>query len=356
MKRAEQRTFRDLGVEWIGLELNNTCNARCTFCPISKDELRRFGGERLMSYEMAAKIIDEVKEDGSVSHVILNNYGEPFLYPRLEDVLRLCKQNGIRVRFGTNGTQFSGSNVDLLRRYEPEELVISIQYFRRENYEKVKGARIGYDDWLNQIASFLRVLIEEKVKINVQLAIAANYNNSLRNRILGLRLGDANLPYPGRSFFVELDGFIKEFCERRLGIGYDPGRTKRKMRRQIYDSYYSINESITFELKKFFDSTNFYTFKETNVIPCFMPYLVVNCQGQVLLCCADYIGATSIGNVAERTIKEILVEKHDVFMNKRNEKAGIPICRKCKGERTYRGLIVGNVALRLRQARMNMLG
>jgi len=356
MNNISRRTFNELGVEWIGLELNNTCNIRCTFCPVSHKELQWPSNERLMPYEMIVKIIDEIKEDGTLSHVILNNYGEPFLYPNFKKVLQLCKENGIRVRFGTNGTQFNTANIDLIRMYEPEEIVISIQYFVRENYKKVKGTKIDYDDWLSQIAIFLRAIIEGKIKTKIQLAIAANYNNSLRNRILGLRLGDTNLPYPDNSFFDELDKFIKEFCETRLHITYDPEKTSRKRKKQTYDDYYRISDDISFELKRFFDSTNFYTFKETNIVSCFMPYLIVNSHGKLLLCCADYVGKTAIGDVTEKKVKEILIEKYDIFMNKRNEKANMEICRKCYGERTYRGLIIRNIITRLRKTNRKILG
>ncbi|MFQ5715312.1 MAG: SPASM domain-containing protein, partial [Candidatus Scalinduaceae bacterium] len=103
--------------------------------------------------------------------------------------------------------------------------------------------------------------------------------------------------------------------------------------------YYSVNENISFELKTFFDSINFYYFEENNQVNCFMPYLNVNSIGEVVMCCVDYIGKTSIGNMKERKIKEILIENYNVFLNKNNEKVKIELCRRCCGERTYRGLL-----------------
>lgn len=340
MTVGEQKTFRQLGVDWIGIELNNTCNIKCTFCPISYKKLQRKSNQRLMPFTLVRKIINEINEDGTLNHIILNDYGEPFLYPRFKDVLHLCKENNMRVRFGTNGTLFTLKNVDLIRKYEPDEVVISIQYFLRDNYEKVKGTKIDFDTWLNQIADFFRVIIDEKLNTKVQIAIACNYNNSLRNRILGLRHGDLNLPYPGKAFFVKLDNFIKEFCERRLNIPYDPENTFKRIKKQSYNKYYQIDENISFELKNFSDFTNFYNFKESILVCCRMPYLVINSQGEVLMCCADYTGGTSLGNVNEGRIKDILLEKYDYFINKDNEKSDYKICRRCTGERTYRGLLL----------------
>ena len=332
-------SFKELGVQWIGVELNNTCNIRCTFCPVSYEALKRPINNKLIEYWLFERVIEEISEDASLEYVVLNNYGEPFLYPKLYEVLNLCKEKGIRVRFGTNGTHFNDANIDLIRLFQPEEIVISIQYFMRERYKEVKGTKIDYDLWLDSIANFLGVIIEEKLGTNIQLAIAANYNNNFRNRVLGIRTGDKNLPYPGASFFVQLDHFIKEFCEKRLGISYDPQNKRKERVKRIYDTYYPINDHISFELKRFFDSTNFYRFKQTNTVCCFMPYLIVESSGKVLLCCADYQGKTAIGDARERKVKDILLEGYSVFRNSNNEKAMIEICRRCRGERTFRGLM-----------------
>lgn len=343
MKAVEQKTFKQLGVDWIGIELNNTCNIKCTFCPISYKELQRKSNERLMPFELVKKVINEIVEDGTLNHVILNDYGEPFLYPRFKDVLHLCKENDLRVRFGTNGTLFTLENVDLIRKYEPEEIVISVQYFLRENYEKVKGTKIDFDIWMDQIASFLRVIMDEKLNTKLQIAIACNYNNSLKNRILGLRSGDTNLPSPDKAFFAKLDKFIKEFCEKRLNIQYKNENRYNEITKQTYNKYYQIDENISFELKNFFDSTNFYKFKESKLVNCRMPYLVINSQGKVLMCCVDYTGGTSLGNVNERKIKDILIEKYEYFINENNEKSNYKICCRCVGERTYRGLLLRTI-------------
>lgn len=356
MKDLNKKTFKELGLDWVGLELTNTCNIKCTYCPISYKELQRSSREKIMSYELAEEIINEIGEDGTLDHVILNYYGEPFLYPKFKEVLQLCKREKIKIRFATNGTLFNDENINLLRRYEPDELVISIQYFMRDNYEKVKGTKIDYDKWLNQVAHFLRIAINEELKTKIQLAIACNYSNSLRNKILGLRHGDINLPYPNHSFFIKLDNFIKEFCEDRLYILYNPKSTYRKRKKQTYNKYYTINKNISFELKTFFDSINFYDFKENNQVKCFMPHLNVNSKGEVVMCCADYTGDTSIGNIKERKIKEILIENYDVFLNKNNEKAKIELCRKCFGERTYRGLLLRKSITYLRKVKRKYVG
>lgn len=356
MKALQQKSFKELGVQWIGIELNNTCNIRCTFCPISCKELQRPSNERLMPFETVVKIINEIKKDGTVDHVILNYYGEPFLYPKFEEVLQLCHENQIKVRFGTNGTQFTPANIELIKKYEPAEIVISIQYFLRGNYEKVKGTIIDYDLWLNQISGFLKTVIDEKVNSKIQLAIACNYDNTLRNKVLGLRNGDINLPYPDKRFFRQLNDFIEEFCENRMHVSYNHEKIEKELRKDVYDKYYQIHDNVSFELKLFFDSTNFYKFRETSKVSCFRSYLIINSQGKVLLCCADYIAGTALGDVSNKDIKEILLDKYDYFTNENNEKAEMEICRKCCGEKTYRGLFIRKVYSLLRKAKNKYFG
>lgn len=338
LNEKKSKTFHELGINWIGLELNNTCNIRCTFCPITFSELQRPKNKRLLNKEIALKVLQEIREDGTLQHVVLNNYGEPFLCSYFEDILKFCKENGIRMRFATNGTQFNDKNNKLLRKYPPEELVISIQYFFRKHYKKVKGTNIDYDSWMNQIANFLKIHMEENLNINVQLAIASNSHNTIKNKLLGLRLGDTNIPYPDKKFYKALNLFIEKFCVDRMKINYKSENIE-KIAYSIYTKYYSINSKISFEIKSFFDSINYYKFKESNIVDCCLHHLIVNSQGNVLICCSDYISGTLLGNIKKKTIKEILLDNYDLFLNKNNKKAELEICRTCMGERTYRGLL-----------------
>ena len=353
MCSRELRSFKSLGVEWIGLELNNTCNIRCTFCPVTFPELQRPKQERILDKEVIFKVLEEIKEDGTLQNVTLNDYGEPFMYPYLEDVFRFCKENRLRMRFATNGTYFNDKNIELLRKYQPEEMVISVQCFQKESYQKVKGTKIDYDSWLDQIANFLKTHKEEDLDINVQVAIASNSHNSLRNRVLGLRLGDTNLPYPDKKFYQELNLFIESFCVDRMNIDFKEKEINKK-KYSMYTRYYQITPKIGFEIKGFEDSTHYYNFKEAKYVDCYLPYLIINSQGKLLMCCTDYIAGTSLGNIKEKSIKEILVENYDVFINKYYCKGRIELCRKCKGEGTYRGLFLGQIINILRNIKREL--
>jgi len=330
-------TFSDLGVQWIGLELNNTCNIRCSFCPMSKPELKRNPKNGILDKETVFKLLKEIKDDGTIEYVVLDDYGEPFLYPYFEDALSYCKQNSIKVRFGTNGTLFTKQNIGLMVQYQPEEIVISIQYFLKNRYKEVRGTNIDRDIWLNQIADFLKVHIANNLTSNIQLAVADNIMNGFKYRILGLRLGDTNIPYPNKKYYRQLNNFIQDFCVNRLGIEFD-SKNINPSGDGIYTKYYQINPKIAFEIKHFFDSTNFYRFKENHLVTCQTNYLIVNAQGELIMCCVDFTGGTSLGNIHEKTIKEILLENYPIFTNKNNEKAKIKLCRQCSGERTLRGL------------------
>lgn len=340
-------TFRNLGVNWIALELNNTCNLRCSYCPMSKPELQRSPKNKILDKDTALRLLQEIKDDGTIEYVVLNDYGEPFLYPYFKDVLSYCKEHDIKIRFGTNGTLFTRQNIELLKQFQPEEIVISIQYFMEEQYKKVRGTNIDREIWLNQIADFLKVHMANNLTSNIQLAVADNMMNSIKHRVCGLRLGDTNIPYPNKKYYRQLNGFIKDFCENKLGLQFDDNNIKI-IRKSDYSEYYKINSKIAFEIKHFFDLTNIYNYKENNQVDCQMSYLVVNANGDVLMCCVDYTGETSLGNIREKSIKEILLENYHIFANKNNEKAKIKLCRRCYGERTYRGLWLKKIYQRLK--------
>ena len=114
-----KNTFKELGVQWIGLGLNNTCNIQCSYCPHSKPHLQQNLKNSVMDKEMALKILKEIKDDSTIEFVVLNDYGEPFLYPHFESVLSYCKTNNIKIRFATNGTLFTEQNIELVKKYQP---------------------------------------------------------------------------------------------------------------------------------------------------------------------------------------------------------------------------------------------
>lgn len=92
----------------VDLEMSSRCNLACPMCPTITDEFIQKRVEPykrgLLDFALAKKIIDEIA--GKVPALRLSWVGEPTLHPKLAEVIRYAKNNGIReISFLTNGTK-----------------------------------------------------------------------------------------------------------------------------------------------------------------------------------------------------------------------------------------------------------
>jgi radical SAM protein with 4Fe4S-binding SPASM domain len=80
----------------VYIEITNKCNLNCWFC---KNNLRE---KRFMSCTEFKTIIKKIKP--YTNYVYLHVKGEPLLHPELEEILKICEENKIKVNITTNGT------------------------------------------------------------------------------------------------------------------------------------------------------------------------------------------------------------------------------------------------------------
>ncbi|MBN1215454.1 MAG: radical SAM protein [Candidatus Lokiarchaeota archaeon] len=87
------------------------CNLNCVMCEehsiYTKHNKKK---NRLMDFQIIKKVVREAKEYG-LREIIPSTMGEPLLYPYMEDLIRLTKENYLKLNITTNGT-FPGLGVE----------------------------------------------------------------------------------------------------------------------------------------------------------------------------------------------------------------------------------------------------
>jgi len=80
----------------VQLEVTNRCNLDCPMCPreVMDIELEH------MDWDVFQRVIDRLHGDEDIT---LTGWGEPFLHPRIFDMIAHCKQRGHSVRLTSNG-------------------------------------------------------------------------------------------------------------------------------------------------------------------------------------------------------------------------------------------------------------
>jgi len=135
----------------IFIEPTNHCNLRCMMCPQSKG-LKRPAG--YMDMELYKKLIGQIK-GLNLRKVSLFMGGEPLLHPRIIEMIKIARREGLDARLHTNGT--------LLNKELNREIILSglntISFSfdgeTKEKYEKMRR-NADYGDVLERIRSFLK--------------------------------------------------------------------------------------------------------------------------------------------------------------------------------------------------------
>lgn len=100
------------------IEPTNRCNMQCRFCPVHLPEFpETVGGLRFMDFALYEKIIaDLATMGGQLVNLHLYGDGEPFLNPRLFDMIRLAADHGVaeNIVVTTNGTALTARNAEKL--------------------------------------------------------------------------------------------------------------------------------------------------------------------------------------------------------------------------------------------------
>lgn len=138
------------------IEPTSICDLRCPLCPTGSRTLTRTKG--VLSLDLFHALIDEL--DPYLSTLLLWNYGEPFLNPRIFDMIAYSHDRGIRTVCSTNGyplhIRFPENIVNLLR-CGLDHLIVSVDGAKPETHSTY---RIGSD--LAALIRGLRTLVELK--------------------------------------------------------------------------------------------------------------------------------------------------------------------------------------------------
>jgi len=271
----------------IVAELANVCNLRCVMCFQTDKALPvlKTTSVALMKMDTFKKIVDECARY-RIPALKLSWRGESMLNKHFTEMIRYAKARGIlEVTSLTNGTLMDERMCREIIDAKLDQLVISIDGFTKETYEKI---RIGAD--YDAVLSNLKNLIAIKGKSRKPF-IRLQYTESQINRHETARFYD--------YWKDEVDEIAISYCKE---FGSPQKEDSSKM--PIYEYC------------------------------CQQPFqrLIIMADGTVTVCATDVMGSIAIGNVNDTSIKD-LWNCLKINELRRQHKAGNyhfnPMCRIC---------------------------
>lgn len=141
----------------IIVEASGYCNLRCIMCPYPN--LERPKGE--MSFELFAKLVDEIARENPSSRLWLAIMGEPLLLrDRVVDMIAYAKRRGLaEVILNTNGVLLTADLAAKLIEAGLDRIILSVDAMTRATYEKI---RVGgdFEKVLANVDAFLAIRSE----------------------------------------------------------------------------------------------------------------------------------------------------------------------------------------------------
>ena len=138
----------------LQLEPTNCCNIRCICCPTARSSRKR----GFMEFGLFQRIIDDASAIG-VRRIHLYMHGEPMLHPKIVEMIRFIKSKGLFFNLVTNGMPFDDekikgileAGVDL-----GDHIVFSVLGHSKNVHEKVM-AGIDHDRVYGNISSLIEL-------------------------------------------------------------------------------------------------------------------------------------------------------------------------------------------------------
>jgi MoaA/NifB/PqqE/SkfB family radical SAM enzyme len=289
--QAERRNL----VPWeVYVQISRRCNLRCAMCghEVWKDN----------SGFMDEAVFDRVLAECSANNIrkinILAGQGEPFLHPRVFEMLEKAVGQGFEVHIVTNGTPLTAERIARLGRLGLASIQFSFAGWDQDSYERVYvGAKF------------------ERTLANLKLMQAATHGTKTEFFVKAV-VADEN--------WTEVSRRTRDFLK---GHGID----------RVF-TIVANNFGGTVQCGRFNDQHGVWSLKTLDHqrrMPCrvFLTAVGVFCDGTVTACgCYDSNALLKIGNIMEHSLQDI--RNGEDFRRileafRRGELSDVPMCGKC---------------------------
>lgn len=294
------------------------CNSSCPSCPYTNSMIRDDYKDRPFMNEDTFKIISD--QCGRYNAwVRLSGGGEPMLHPRAVELMEYAKKAGAKIGLITNGSLFNEENSRQLLKAQIDMIEFSVDASDPKTYERVRNG-LNWDALLRNVKMMVKLRNELKSPTKI---IAS-----------GVSQVGVDIEAVARFWEPIVDNFQKR---KYLTWGInDPSKSA--------------------------DPIPYLPSEELIPCPFIFERLNIDSRGKVMVCGFDIAAKTDMGNIHEKTIKEIwLGEGFEYYRKMHLARKGneIEICKNCPDWR-YRSWrhnywkIVNNAEKKLRDKLRNV--
>jgi MoaA/NifB/PqqE/SkfB family radical SAM enzyme len=320
----------------IHLELTNRCNFSCVFCPDAK--MTRPRG--VIDEALARSALDQISRLDLAEKVTFHVMGEPLLHPQFFEILDHARDLKLPVGLTTNGALLVPNTVKKIAERDLHQIDISLQTPQRESFAATRGSRVDFDRYRERLLDLLEACAVRPSPPIFKIRIMTTRFAGKMKAKLGIPdfLGTADAL---RETVLDWTLLVRTRLNSRPIDQEDLQRRIKKI--NIYGwNVIEISPKIFIETYVLTDWGN--AFAQDDVIEadhgyCFgmRDHFAILYSGDVVLCCMDFDGQTSIGNLGRASLLEILnsPELESIVKGFRRGRLVHPYCRRCLGSDSW---------------------
>lgn len=350
--------LKDFGYRIVLIEVTNRCNMACSFCPLPI----RNAPLQDISRDEVFVILESIAGIEGIDWVAFHQFGEPLLYPGIWACIDRCKELGLRTQLVTNGLLLTERNVALLFQHQPDILRISAQTLNPTHHAATRGIDVGFDVYIQRIASCLGQLLDvehqiEEVRTDVAVNDDRYYGVRGKLHLIAQTVGTAECGDP--TIRDATPRALRPHLIRFLDLIQEHSRSFRVSLAHLdecIDRYYSYAESPDgWETAYILKGNNSITYKQflngrriSSNYPierslCGTDIVGILADGTVTCCCLDYEGFTKLGNIFSDDLISILQRNQSILdgLHTRGE-LHFEACKRCRGAPTRVGAAIKN--------------
>jgi hypothetical protein len=319
-----------LPVRRLHVELTNRCNFSCEFCPDGK--MSRPRGS--MEFDLLERVLSDAR--GVAREIHFHVMGEPALYPRLGEAIRLAGRMGLAPSVTTNGSLLSPRTAADLASCGLEHLTVSVQTPDPDSFRSRGAPGLSFREYMARIVDTSRSVLADPRGMRLTLVFLTNP----LWRFLAPDPPKGDVPTTGRALRTHLSGWAEEIV-RGTPRGAELPAILRRIRKAgvLKESVIPLSDRVCFRVRILGNWAGHF---ELPIVPAkfgYCPGLVENFgilwNGDYVICCTDYDGRTVMANHADTSVRGYLAlpAVQAIAAGFRRFRVRHPHCAICLGER-----------------------
>ncbi len=322
----------------IHLELTNNCNFSCLFCPDGVMTRKR----EFIDAELACSALDQIADLDITEKVTFHVMGEPLLHPHFFRILDHALDRGLRVGLTTNGALLKPRTIEALTARDLHQIDVSVQNPDEESFRSTRGTHMDFHTYQERI---LELLAAFSVKTHPPI---------FKIRMMTTRFAGKMRDYPGVPNFMGTGNALRSTVLKWSEMIYDrlrlDGNLKKKLASRVkkigiygwnvieispgifIETYVLTNWANAFSKHEIIQAEHGYCFGMKD-------HFAILCNGDVVLCCIDYDGQTTVGNLKGSSLEDVLggAALEPIVKGFKAGRLVHPYCKHCLGSSSRLG-------------------